>query len=197
MDIILATNNKGKVNEFNRILNDFNIEFKTLEEVGFSEKIDETEDTFSGNAKLKAMTVYKKMKIPVLADDSGLMVECLNGEPGVRSARFSGDNAIDSENNRLLLERMLNKKNRKAKFVCTLCLVVNEETVIFSTGECEGEIGTELIGNNGFGYDPLFLVNGKSFGTMTSYEKDLVSHRKKAILNIKEKFYKLLNKKEN
>lgn len=194
MEIILATNNSGKVLEFNRILKDCNLTFCTLKDKGINIFIDETEDTFLKNATLKAMTVYKKMKIPTLADDSGLVVEALNGRPGVRSARFYSDNATDEQNNNLLLELMHQKKNRNAKFVCALSLVIDENTILTSKGECNGTISTQKIGNGGFGYDCLFLVDGKTFAQMSEEQKDFYSHRNKAILNIKQELIKFNNK---
>jgi len=191
MKIILASNNNDKVSEFNRMLKGCEIEFKTLKEVDFLEKIEETEDTFKGNAILKAMTVFRKTGIPTLADDSGLVVDSLNGSPGVKSARFSGENATDDENNCLLLERMNGKTDRNARFVCVLALVLSETNIVTTVGECNGVISESLIGSNGFGYDSLFLVNGKSFGEMDREEKDTMSHRSKALAKMKEEMLNL------
>lgn len=184
MKIVIATNNKGKIKEFKEILAPLNFEVVSKKEAGVFDEIEETGTSFIENAKLKASFVFSKTKEITLADDSGLEVFSLNNRPGIFSARYSQEEnspATDEKNNIKLLKELENKNDRKARYVCALCLI-NKKGEIFNIVETvEGEIAKKPTGTNGFGYDPLFLYNGKSFGETKSELKNKISHRGKAI----------------
>ena len=189
MKIIFATGNKGKLKEVKKIFNNTDFEIISLAELGFTEEIEETGNTFEQNAFIKAETIFEKYKMPVIADDSGLMVEQLNGQPGVYSARYAGENATYEDNNKKLLYE-LNKfpQPHLAKFVC--CAVfVNVKTRFSVTGELEGEIIKEYKGSNGFGFDPIFkpLEFEQTLAEMGIIEKNKISHRAKAFEKLKQK----------
>jgi len=191
--VVIATGNSGKVNEFCAILKGGAFSFFAAKEVGFSGEIEENAPTFKGNAKLKAMAVFDYMVSAgkdkdywVIADDSGLEVEALDGRPGVFSARYAGENATGVQRYTKLLKEMEGKTNRNARFVCCLCLIKPGNSPEFFEGECRGSILTEARGSGGFGYDPVFLPEGhsRSFGEMSEEEKNILSHRGKAIKNM-------------
>ncbi len=188
MKIIIASNNQGKIKEFKELLGD-RYEIFSMREVGLYDDIIENGTTFLQNATIKAEYVYKKTGITVIADDSGLCVESLNGEPGVFSARYAGENATMEDNKKLLLNN-LQGKDRKAYF--TTCLVMLGDKKIVAYGKTEGEILFKEEGTNGFGYDGLFYSYDlkKSFGIATEQEKNLVSHRSRAIKNLIEQLNK-------
>ncbi len=146
-------------------------------------EVDETGKTFEENAELKARSAMNFTGKAAVADDSGLRVDYLDGAPGVYSARFAGEHGNDSKNNALLLSKLKNvpKKDRSAHYVCAICCIFPDGKMITAKGECYGEIGFECIGNSGFGYDPLFIVNGRSFGQYSDEEKDKISHRGNAL----------------
>lgn len=176
---VLATHNQGKVREFSRILAPLGIEVCTpaLAEV------EETGATFEENAFLKAEAACKATGKPAVADDSGLCVSALNGQPGVHSARWAGPDASDADRNALLLERLQSvpMEKRLAKYVCVICCVFPNGDILTARGECEGRIALQPHGTGGFGYDPLFLMaDGRTFGEYSAAEKDGVSHRGKA-----------------
>lgn len=185
--IIAATKNKNKVKEFKEILPDFDI--ITQEEAGIDLDVEETGATFRENALLKAQAIFEKTGIPALADDSGLEVFALGGEPGVYSARYGGEGLDDRGRLELLLENMEEVEDglRGARFVCSIAFVTKEETYE-AEGSCEGEIIREAKGENGFGYDPVFYVPemGKTAAEMTSDEKNSISHRGKALRALAE-----------
>ncbi len=187
--IIFGSGNKGKLREVKKLFESTEIEIISLYELGEIPEIVEDEDTFEGNAKLKAKAIYNIYKQPVIADDSGLVVEQLGGQPGIYSARFAGENATYSDNNKKLLADLNEfSKPHKAKFVC--CAVYFDgEKFIPSTGELQGEIIEEYKGENGFGYDPLFLPEGYeiTLAQMSSDEKNEISHRAKAFIELKGK----------
>ena len=184
---VLATNNAHKAKEFQRAFAEYgiDIELKTLKEIGFSKEIDENADTFEGNALIKAKTVCDYSGMMTIADDSGLEVDFLDGEPGVYSARYSGENATDGENNEKLLENLSNVpyEKRKAHFVCTICVCRPDGKKLFVSGKCDGTILREPRGKGTFGYDPLFYYEPlkKTFAELDGKDKDGVSHRGKAI----------------
>lgn len=182
MKIVIASNNQGKIKEFKDILGD-KFEIYSMKEVGVYDDIVESGATFLQNATIKAEFVHAKTGLTVIADDSGLCVDSLNGEPGVFSARYAGENATMVENKKLLLNN-LQGKDRKAYFVS--CLVMKGEKNIVVYGKTEGEILFKEEGENGFGYDSLFYSYdlGKSFGVATDQEKNAVSHRARAIKNL-------------
>lgn len=187
---ILASNNKNKLREMKEKLAPLGIEVISQSEAGYNIDVDETGSTFLENASLKARAIYEISHKPVIADDSGLEIDFLNGEPGVYSARWAGENATDKDkiNKALNLMKGVPEESRTARFKCALCYIDGSgESHIFE-GVCEGKIATEAHGDNGFGYDPIFLYEGKSFANMTSDEKNAVSHRGLAV----DKFIKYL-----
>lgn len=195
MDFILATNNMKKLAEMQRILSPLGINVVTAKTLGIElEDVEETGTTFEENARLKATAACKETNMPAIADDSGLCVDYLNGAPGIFSARFSGEHGNDEKNNDLLLEKLKGVKpeQRTAHYVCAICCVFPNGKEITVRGECSGTIGFERDGNAGFGYDPLFLVNGRSFGRYTAEEKDKISHRGNALRKLKAELEKYI-----
>ena len=188
MKLLVATNNQGKLKEFNEILGELGIECVSLKDMGISVDVEETGTTFLENALLKAKEIYNIAKIPTISDDSGLMVDALSGEPGVYSARYAGEHANDQKNMDKLLAKLQGVKNRAARFKSVIAAVFSEEDIVVSEGECEGVIIDEKLGENGFGYDPIFYVEAlhKTFAQMTDGEKNSLSHRGNAIRNLKE-----------
>ncbi len=194
MKILVATNNKGKLREFNKILGELGIECVSLSELGIEADVEENGKTFMENAKIKADFFYKLAGIPTVADDSGLEVDALSGEPGVYSARYAGVHGDDEANNALLLKNLENvpDEKRTARFKCALYLVMSDEKHYTAEGSAEGIMLREKCGENGFGYDPLFysLDLKKGFAQASADEKNSVSHRGKAIRELKEKLIK-------
>lgn len=181
---LIATHNAKKKNELLRILAPLGIDVKTDSELGLTlSEPEETGETFYENALIKAKAGCEESGYPCVADDSGLMVDYLAGAPGVYSARFSGENSDDEKNNNKLLKLMADvpENERTARFVSVVCCVFPNGDIISARGECEGAIGYEKKGESGFGYDPLFMVDGKSFAEMSAEEKDKLSHRGKAL----------------
>ena len=177
INLIFATSNQNKVLEIQKILpKKFNI--KSLKDLNYFEDVPENETTIEGNAIFKAKYIYKKFNINVFADDTGLEVEALNGEPGVHSARYAGTTRNSEKNIKKLLKNLKNIKNRNARFKTVIALIIDNKLHIFS-GIVEGYILDSPKGNNGFGYDPIFCPNGfdKSFAELTLKEKNLISHR--------------------
>ncbi|GIV45332.1 MAG: non-canonical purine NTP pyrophosphatase [Ignavibacterium sp.] len=156
MKIVLATNNPNKVKEVKEILNELGVEVLTLKDLGIDIEIIEDQDSFEGNARKKAHTIFEITKIPTIADDSGLIVEQLNGAPGVYSSRYAGEEHNYEKNNQKLLQELKDKpKPHRAKFICVINYKSETEDEIF-TGMVDGEIVDQPRGTNGFGYDPLF-----------------------------------------
>ena len=187
--ILVATKNKHKLFEIENILKDLNINvFSAYDFISYDIDIAETGKSFEENAKIKANTISKLTDDYVIADDSGLSVNALNGSPGIYSARFAGENATDNDNNAKLLNEMRNiPGDRSAKFVCAIALAHKGNIIKTFKGECHGSIAYDLKGDNGFGYDPLFeLPDGKRMAKLTSEEKNMISHRKKALEKLKE-----------
>lgn len=184
MDFILATNNMKKLSEMQRILSPLGIAVKTAKMLGLElPEVEEDGDTFEANAKIKAKSACAMTGLPAIADDSGLCVDYLNGAPGIFSARFAGEHGNDEKNNDLLLEKLkgVPMEQRTAYYVCAICCVFPDGQEITVRGECHGHIGFERDGNAGFGYDPLFIIEGKSFGRYTAEDKDKISHRGNAL----------------
>jgi XTP/dITP diphosphohydrolase len=177
--LVLATRNQGKVAELQRILDD--VELLDAEDAGVPD-VEETGDTFADNALLKARAAVAASGLPAIADDSGLSVVALGGEPGVRSARYAGAHGDDEANLRLVLERMDGQAQRSARFVCAAALVAPDGREWVVEGTVEGELITEPRGTGGFGYDPIFVPEGEQRTTaeMSPHEKDAISHRGKA-----------------
>ncbi|MCI8441838.1 MAG: RdgB/HAM1 family non-canonical purine NTP pyrophosphatase [Provencibacterium sp.] len=186
--IIAATNNPHKVEELRRILAPMGFEVLSLGQANISVHPEETAETFTGNALLKAQTVFDLCALPTIADDSGLCVKALGGRPGVHSARYGGEGLSDAQRVSRLLQEMegVPEKERSAKFVCAICCFLNRDTVLECTGECEGRIGYEPVGEDGFGYDPVFMVGGRSYAQLNAEEKDAISHRGRALKNLQE-----------
>lgn len=195
MDFILATNNMKKLAEMQRILSPLGINVVTAKMLGVTlEDVEEDGETFEDNAKLKARAACKEMNMPAIADDSGLCVDYLNGAPGIFSARFAGEHGNDEKNNDLLLEKLdgVPLEKRPAHYVCAICCTFPDGREIVVRGECSGVIGFERDGNEGFGYDPLFLVDGKAFGRYTAEEKDKISHRGNALRLLTKELEKII-----
>ena len=189
---VAATNNKNKLKEFARILEPLNIEVLTASQCG-GEGIDPVEDgdTFEANAIIKAKAFAEALGMPALADDSGLCVDALDGAPGVYSARYSGEG--DAANNALLLKNLegVPMEKRTARFVCAICCAYPDGRYFTVRGECEGRIGFEPKGSDGFGYDPLFFIEtGESFAEISGERKDSMSHRGKALRLLAERLEK-------
>lgn len=184
--IVVASGNAGKLKEIQAILSDY--EIIGYKQAGLDFEIEEDGKTFYENALIKAKAVSDALGVPALADDSGLMVDALDGAPGIYSARYAGD-GVDQHNNALLLKNLEGKTNRKAKFVCCLVYYSPNGEIITSTGETHGQILEEEQGCNGFGYDPLFLSDdlGVSLGLASAEAKNTISHRYRALVALKEK----------
>ena len=181
MEICFATNNEHKLAEVQQMLPE-TITLKTLAQVGCTEDVPETQNTLEGNARQKAQYIFEKYEINCFADDTGLEVYSLNNEPGVYSARYAGEQRNNLDNINLLLQNLENKADRKARFLTVIALVLDGEYFLFE-GVVEGEIIKEMRGDNGFGYDSVFVPEGsdKTFAEMTAQEKNLISHRYRAI----------------
>ncbi len=179
--LVFATNNFNKAQEVNHILgNTFKV--LSLKEAGIEIDIDEPHDTLEANAREKSMTIYMIKNIDCFSEDTGLEVEALNGAPGVKSARYAGEPSNTRANIEKLLHQLKNKQNRKAQFRTVISLLQNGVEKQFE-GICKGEITLEPVGENGFGYDPVFIPEGstKTFAEMNITEKNEYSHRRKAV----------------
>ena len=186
--LIIASNNKGKLREIAEIFKGIYTVIP-MSEVGYNEDIEENGSSFYENSLIKAKTVSLALGEDVLADDSGLMVDALNGEPGIYSARYAGEHGNDKLNRDFLLEKLKGEKNRKAKFVSSVVLYKKNGQIVSGYGETFGEILLNEEGENGFGYDCIFKSYDldKSFGIATNEEKNAVSHRYRALCDLREK----------
>lgn len=199
MDFLIATHNMKKRDELQRILSPLGVHVLTADEAGVDlTDVEETGTTFEENALLKARSGCKEGKMPCIADDSGLCVDALDGAPGVYSARFAGEHGNDDKNNQKLLSLLSDvpPEKRTARFVSTVACVFPDGRELVVRGECEGKIGYEKRGENGFGYDPLFYVGERTFAEFTPEEKDAVSHRGNALRALTEALPAYLNKGE-
>jgi XTP/dITP diphosphohydrolase len=192
--LVLATRNEGKTEEIRALLASFPVGIHNLGDFGPTPTAEEDGETFEENAVKKAQLTSKFMGLPALADDSGLMVEALGGAPGVRSARFAGEKASDVENNTKLLLELENVENRKAVFACVIAVAVPWGPALIYEGRCDGNITTEPVGSQGFGYDPVFYYPPlqKTFAQLTTEEKNRVSHRGQALRELHDEFDKVL-----
>ena len=192
--LIIATGNPGKVLEIEDLLNGFPIQIKSLADFGAIPEVEEDGETFEENAYKKASFTAKILGMPALADDSGLMVEALGGAPGVRSARYAGPDATDQQRVAKLVKAMQNQTNRKAAFECVISIAVPSGPALTYEARCEGLIAEAPVGEKGFGYDPIFLYPplNKTFGQMTLAEKRDVSHRGKALNELRQEMDKVL-----
>lgn len=182
--LVFATHNAHKAKEIGQMItHQFSIQ--TLDDIGCVEDIEEYGTTLTENASIKSTYVYKKYKQNCFADDTGLVVPALNGNPGVKSARYAGDAKDDNANMSLLLSNLLNIENRYAYFHTVISLWLNNQEYFFE-GKLEGTIGFEKKGSNGFGYDPIFipLSHTETLAQLTSEEKNRISHRGKAIAQL-------------
>ncbi|MES2566574.1 MAG: non-canonical purine NTP diphosphatase [Bacteroidota bacterium] len=186
MKLIFATHNLHKLKEVKSLLPD-NIQLLSLSDIDFKNEIEETEPTIEGNALLKARTIYQHTGINCFSDDSGLLVDALNGAPGVYSARYAGEQKNDQDNIQKLLTELKNRKNRAAHFKTVMALVIDGKEYLFE-GTIKGEITLERHGANGFGYDPVFLPDGydHTFAEMESDIKNKISHRAIALKKLVE-----------
>ncbi|MGL5233977.1 MAG: RdgB/HAM1 family non-canonical purine NTP pyrophosphatase [Empedobacter falsenii] len=180
MELIFATHNNNKVKEVTKMLPSY-LSMKSLTDINFFDEIEETGTTFEENAQLKAKTIFDKTGKNIFADDSGLVIEALDGSPGVYSARYAGTGK-DEDNIAKALKELEGKTNRKAYFISIFCLILDGKEYFFE-GRVNGTIATEIMGDNGFGYDPIFIPDGfsKSFAQMSPEEKNAISHRGKAV----------------
>ncbi len=185
MKFLIATHNAKKLGEMKRILAPMGIDAVIASDIGMDiSEPEETGTTFSENAKIKAQSGCVETGFPCIADDSGLCVDALDGRPGIHSARYAGGHNVPySYKIETLLNELTNVTDdkRTARFVSAVCCVFPDGRVLVVEGKCEGKIGYEPLGNDGFGYDPIFMVGDKSFAQMTDNEKDTVSHRGKAL----------------
>ncbi len=188
MLFVIASNNKKKIDELERILSPLEIYAKTADQLG--KEIPETEETgstFEENAELKAKAACEATGFPAIADDSGLVVDALDGRPGIFSARYAGEGATDEDKiNKLLAEMMASgSSDRSAHFECVICCYFPNGEKVFAHGRCDGTIGYAPRGINGFGYDPIFFVEGnKTFAELSDNQKDVMSHRGKALKDL-------------
>jgi XTP/dITP diphosphohydrolase len=191
--LVLATRNRGKIAEFKALFSRTDIELRSLDDFGPIPRVVEDGETFEDNAVIKARFTARVLGLPALADDSGLTVKALGGEPGVFSARYAGEGATDRENNLRLLDRMNGIEERAAAFICVLAIAVPRGPALIYEGICEGVISKELTGGNGFGYDPLFyhVPLKMTFAQMTQAEKNRVSHRGKAMAELRGELEKV------
>lgn len=197
MKFIIATNNAKKLKELERILKPIGIDAVSAREAGVSlDEVEENGTTFAENAFIKANAAFKKTGMPSIADDSGLSVDALNGRPGVYSARYCGENATDEDRYNKLLEEMKNvpKDKRTAHFTSAICCIMSDNEKIEVEGICSGTISDTPNGNGGFGYDPIFEYDGKSFAELTADEKDKISHRGVALKKLQAELKEKLDK---
>lgn len=192
--LVLASRNAGKTGELRELLKDFPVELKNLDDFGSIPPVEEDGTTFDENAYKKAAFTAKVLGLPALADDSGLEVDALGGLPGVHSARYAGPNASDTDNSAKLSSEMKGKTNRAATFVCVISIAVPAGMALTYEGRCEGLIAEAPAGENGFGYDPLFYYPPlkRTFAQLSVEEKNQVSHRGKAMAQLKEEFNQVL-----
>lgn len=181
MKLLIATHNRGKLVEYQELLDDPAFELVTLDDVGIAEDVEETGTTFEENARLKAVTYAQQSGLLALGDDSGLEVDALNGEPGVYSKRYAGEGKSDAERNEYLLSKLTNVPvpQRTARFRCVIVIADPQGDTWTAEGTCEGSIGFAPRGTNGFGYDPIFVVqgDGRHLAELSSTEKNRISHR--------------------
>jgi XTP/dITP diphosphohydrolase len=183
--LLLATNNEGKVREYKSMLRDLPLELVSLAELGIKTEVDEIGGSLEENARLKAIAFARESRLLTLADDSGLEVDALGGEPGRLSARYAGEGASDRDRVNYLLSRLKDvpEEKRSARFRCVIAIAQPDGKVELCQGECEGVIALEPRGNLGFGYDPIFYLPGlgKTMAELTLEEKNRISHRGRAV----------------
>lgn len=198
IDIIVSSGNKHKIVEIKEILSDLPFNIVSKNEIGLEKlEVEEDKDTLEENALKKALEIAKRVEGIVIADDTGLFVDKLNGRPGVYSSRYSGENATYQDNNIKLLKELegVSLEERTAKFKTVIAIVDKDKSYKTVVGECKGKIGFEPAGENGFGYDPLFIIDGynKTFAELGDEIKNKISHRANALKELKEELKKTLN----
>ncbi len=185
--LLVATHNRGKVAEYADMLAEFEVEWLTLSDVGVTMDVEETGDSFLANGRLKAISYARETGLLTLAEDSGLEVDALNGEPGIYTARYGGEGLSHEERYRFLLNNMEDTLNRAARFRCVIVLCdENGREIGHSDGVCEGAIAYEPMGDGGFGYDPVFYLpeRNKTMAQLPAATKHKISHRGQALKNI-------------
>jgi len=194
IQLVLATYNKGKSQEIKKLLKDSPVQIKDLTDFGPIPPVVEDGATFDDNAYKKASFTARVLGLPSIADDSGLVVPALNGEPGIFSARYAGENATDQQNCTKLLEQMKGVNDRKASFVCVVSIAIPTGPALTYEAQCDGIIAETPSGGSGFGYDPIFFYppKNKTFAELTADEKNEVSHRGKVFLEIQSEMDKIL-----
>jgi XTP/dITP diphosphohydrolase len=192
--LVIATRNRGKIAEIRDLLRDFPVEIKDLEDFGQIPAVEEDGENFEENAYKKAGFVSRVLGVPAIADDSGLVVASLGGAPGVHSARYAGENATDIQRCEKLLGQMKGCADRQAAFECAISIAVPTGAALTYEARCEGVITEEPAGENGFGYDPVFFFPAleKTFAELSRQEKNRVSHRGKALQELRCEFDKVL-----
>lgn len=192
--LVIATRNPGKIAEIQSLLNTFPVTVKHLDDFGPIPEVVEDGASFDENAYKKASFTARVLGFPALADDSGLVVSALNGAPGVQSARYGGPQASDAQRCRKLLAAMQNHTDRSAAFECVISIAMPSGPALTYAGRCDGTITFAPVGNNGFGYDPVFFYPplNKTFAQLTLNEKNRVSHRAKALEVLQKEFEKVL-----
>lgn len=190
--LVLATKNTGKIVEIRHLLQDKYDEIVSASDLGIQVDVEEDGNSFEENAIKKALAISEHTDGDVLADDSGLQVDALQGAPGIRSARFAGEHATDEQNNALLLEKMKNVDNRNAQFVCCIVIARKGKVLLSVEGKVRGEIAKEASGTQGFGYDPLFFIpeSRMTFAEISMDDKNKISHRAMALKKLQEELQK-------
>jgi len=192
--LVIATRNQGKLKEISDLLKDYPVDIKSLDDFGPIPEVVEDGDTFEENAYKKASFTARVLGFPALADDSGLVVEALEGAPGVHSARWAGENATDQDKCDKLLSELNGRQDRQAAFECVISIAVPGGPALTYEGRCEGEITATPSGDNGFGYDPVFYYApfDKTFAEIPQEKKSQVSHRGKALMEVQAEFDQIL-----
>jgi len=190
MKVVLASHNQKKMVEMKAILSQMGVEVLSQAEVGVDLEPEETGTTFEENARIKARAVMEAAGLPAIADDSGLMVDALNGEPGVYSARYGGEGLDDTGRWQLLLKNMAGEENRACKFVSVICCAFPDGGEVMARGECPGILAQGPSGDGGFGYDPIFYLPqlGKTMAQLTPAEKNQISHRARALAGFQKEW---------
>lgn len=190
MKMVLASQNQHKLEEMQRLLAQQGVTVVLQSALGLQVEVEETGETFLENARLKAQAVMQASGLPAIADDSGLCVDCLNGAPGVYSARYGGEGLSDTERYQLLLKAVSGQGDRSCRFVSSIVLCMPNGDLIEAEGSCEGTLAYHPKGENGFGYDPIFFVPAlkKTFAELTAEEKNQISHRARAFEQFTQAF---------
>ena len=190
MKVVLASHNQKKMVEMKAILSQMGVEVLSQAEVGVDLEPEETGTTFEENARIKAQAVMQATGLPAIADDSGLMVDALGGDPGVYAARYGGPGLDDTGRWQLLLKNMAGESNRACKFVSVICCAFPDGGEVMARGECPGILAQGPSGDGGFGYDPIFYLPqlGKTMAQLTSAEKNQISHRARALAGFQKEW---------